>query len=147
MFSNSKLPLKFYKRSNMYKASNVTFNPETKEAFSYNWWKFVDVINGAVVFNTYGYSPSTRKHQYKVERLLEQLGINVDVYIQAPQGLQANLDSSRRYHREQYNLAHEKAKKARKAHTLQWQLDLIDFHAKALLWLNHPNQGYLCSHK
>lgn len=62
--------MKYYKRLKVYKASNVTFNPETKEAFSYGWWKFVTKVNGLVVFNDHTYSISTRKHQSKVWNLL-----------------------------------------------------------------------------
>lgn len=85
--------MKLMKKSNTYKASNVTFNPETIEAFSYDWWCFVKVIGGKVVFNSYNYSPSTIKHQYKVRSLLNDLGIKIDLEIECPRGLQAiNVD-------------------------------------------------------
>lgn len=79
--------MKLMKRANLYKASNVTFNPETFEAFSYVWWKFVAKVEGKVVFNNYRYSPTTGKHQYKVRRLLEQLGIKIDIEIPLPRGI------------------------------------------------------------
>ena len=47
------------KRTPVYKASNVKFNYETIEAFSYNWWQFVKVIGGKVIFNNYNYSNTT----------------------------------------------------------------------------------------
>lgn len=80
--------MRYYKTINIYKASNVEFNPETIQAYSYRWWKFVDKIKGKVVFNDFRYSVSTSKHQSKVRSLLHELGIEVDYYIEAPRGLQ-----------------------------------------------------------
>lgn len=80
--------MKHFKRANIYKASNVTFDPETKQAYSHDWWRFVDVINGKVFFNTYFYSQSTSGHQSKVRSLLRSLGIKIDHFIEAPCGLQ-----------------------------------------------------------
>lgn len=85
--------MKFYKRLNLYKASNVSFDPESMEAHSYAWWRFTEIINGKLVFNSYRYSPSTGKHQSKVRSLLSSLGHSIDLFIEAPQGLQ-QLDSA-----------------------------------------------------
>lgn len=81
--------MKFMKRSKIYQASNynVTFSPEKMEAFSYRWWKFVGVVEGKVIFNNYRYSNSTSKHQSKVRRVLEQLGIKIDLMLPIPGGL------------------------------------------------------------
>lgn len=79
--------MKFIKKRNQYEASNVSFDPENISAVSYNWWEFVKVINGKVVFNDYNYSPSTLKHQSKVRRLLETLNIKVDVVIESTKSL------------------------------------------------------------
>ena len=81
--------MKHMKRANIYKASNVEFNPETIQATSYSWWRFVDVVNGLVVFNNYNYSNSTCKHQSKVRFLLSDLGIKIDYEIACPAGLQS----------------------------------------------------------
>lgn len=83
--------MKYYSRLGLYKAPNVTFNPKTKQAYSYRWWRFVDVINGAVVFNEYRYSNSTSGHQSKVRRTMEALGIKIDLYVSVPSGLDGNL--------------------------------------------------------
>lgn len=82
--------MKFMKRAGIYQGSsyNVTFNPETMEAHSYKWWKFVAVIEGKVVFNNFRYSPTTGNHQRKVRRLLEELGIKIDLMLPVPGGLQ-----------------------------------------------------------
>lgn len=80
--------MKYYQKANLYKASNVTFNPSTCEAYSYGWWRFVERISGQLVFNRYRYSNSTCKHQLKVWRLLRTLGLTIDIEIEAPQGLQ-----------------------------------------------------------
>lgn len=87
------------KRANIYKASNVTFNPENFQAYSYDWWRFTDYINGRIVFNTYTYSSSTIKHQSKVRSLLSDLGITGVFKIECPAGLQApDRDESIREH-------------------------------------------------
>ncbi len=79
--------MKFIKKRNQFEASNVSFDPKNISAVSYNWWEFVKVINGKVVFNDYNYSPSTIKHQSKVRRLLETLNIKVDVVLESTKSL------------------------------------------------------------
>jgi galactitol-specific phosphotransferase system IIB component len=73
--------MKYMKRTKIYKASNVTFNPEKIEAHSYQWWCFVKVIKGLVIFNNYSYSMSTSRHQFKVRRLMSELGIKIDLEV------------------------------------------------------------------
>jgi len=73
--------MKFSKKRNQYEASNVTFDAEKLEAFSYGWWKFVTIDNGLIVFNNYNYSPSTSKHQSKVRKLMNDLGIKIDMVV------------------------------------------------------------------
>lgn len=80
--------MKFMKRAGIYKASNVTFNPDTCQAYSYDWWRFVDVVNGKVIFNNITYSQSTCKHQSKVRSLLNELGVKIDFTIKSRSGLQ-----------------------------------------------------------
>lgn len=58
--------MKYFKRLGLYKASNVTYNPTTKEAYSYGWWQFSRKIGDKIFFNDTSYSPSTCKHQNKV---------------------------------------------------------------------------------
>lgn len=79
--------MKYFKKLKIYKASNVTFNPETFEAYSYGWWKFVSKINGKIVFNSHFYSQSTSKHQHKVNSLLGFLGIKIDLYVKTSKSL------------------------------------------------------------
>jgi hypothetical protein len=79
--------MRWYPRLGIFKASNVTFNPDTCEAYSYEWWRFVERIDGKVVFNSYRYSSMTSKHQWKVRKLLAHLGIAIDLEIEAPRGL------------------------------------------------------------
>lgn len=95
MYTSFKLrgALKFRKRTKDYKGSNVLFDPNKMHATSYGWWSMVKRINGQVVFNDFGYSPSTRRHQSKVRSVMSDLGITPDLVIEAPQGLQ-NLDSA-----------------------------------------------------
>lgn len=82
--------MKLNKRANIYKASNVTFNAETHEAVSYDWWTFVKRINGQLVFNNHSYSNSTIKHQNKVRSLLRDLGLEIDLVVNARCGLQSS---------------------------------------------------------
>ena len=70
--------MKHFKRSGLYKASNVSFDPVKIEALSYDWWVFVSRIGKLTVFNDYRYSLSTSKHQSKVRALLSDLGIKID---------------------------------------------------------------------
>lgn len=92
-FYGQRASLKYFKRLHVFKASNVFFDPTTLTATSYQWWEMVKVIGGKVVFNGYSYSSSTSKHQSKVRTLLGQLGISVDVTVEARKGLQS-LDSA-----------------------------------------------------
>lgn len=73
--------MKYFSRLNIYKASNVQYNPETRQAHSYDWWCFVKPVNGMIVFNNHSYSNSTCKHQSKVRGLLADLGINIDLFV------------------------------------------------------------------
>lgn len=75
------------KRAQVYKGNNVIFYPETLEAFSYGWWKFVGTVEGKVIFNNYRYSMSTSRHQSKVRALLKELNIKIDIEMPLPEGL------------------------------------------------------------
>lgn len=79
--------MKYFKRLKLYKAANVTFNPETKDAFSYAWWRFVAVVEGRLIFNNYRYSVTTAKHQHKVRSVLNELGIKIDIEMPLPRGI------------------------------------------------------------
>ena len=86
--------MKYYSRLKLYKAPNLVFNPATKKAYSYKWYELVSVINGKLVLNTYRYSNTTARHYREVSCLLDKLGINIDMRIEAPKGLQ-NLESAK----------------------------------------------------
>jgi hypothetical protein len=79
--------MKYMKKLNIWKASNVTFNPKSIDAHSYKHWRFVALVDGLVVFNNYRYSVTTAKHQRVVENLLAHLGIKIDMKIQIPTGI------------------------------------------------------------
>ena len=81
--------LKHFKRADIYKNSTGSnhFDPSTCKAHSYEWWCYVDKINGKVIFNDYSYSPSTSTHQWDMRSLLRDLGIKIDHKIEAPGGL------------------------------------------------------------
>lgn len=92
MTKQSNTVLKFRARAGIYSNStgSLTFEPNTITAHSYRWWKFVAVVEGKVVFNNYRYSVSTSKHQGLVRRLLEQLGIKIDLELPLPQGINSD---------------------------------------------------------
>jgi hypothetical protein len=104
--------MKYLKKANIYKASNVTFDPKTCQAYSYGWWRFLDRINGKVVFNNYNYSPTTGRHQGKVRQLLVELGIHIDLDISVPEGLQS-LDKAIPYLQNEIRQLQELIKKPR----------------------------------
>jgi hypothetical protein len=74
--------LKFFKTLKIHKNSTGTcsFNPETKEAWSYNWC-FLKVVKGKLIFNDYSYSVTTSSHQSCVRSLLKELKIKVHAYV------------------------------------------------------------------
>ena len=82
--------MKYFKRLKIYKdySGNNTFNPETLEAYSYRWWKYIGVVEGKTVFNNFRYSVTTAKHQRNAISLLKELGIKIDIYMPIPSGLQ-----------------------------------------------------------
>lgn len=81
--------MKHLKRSNTYSNStgSNTFNPNTLEAYSYRWWKYLGKVEGKLVFNNYRYSVSTSKHQNETRSLMSQLGIKPDLYLPLPSGI------------------------------------------------------------
>jgi hypothetical protein len=95
-YPNKFKSLKFMKRSQIYQGSNynVTFDPKTKKATSYNWWVFVAEIEGKIIFNNYRYSVTTSKHQQKVKDLLHELGIKIDIEMPLSRGIQMNVPLS-----------------------------------------------------
>lgn len=77
---NGGLCIPFRPRLKVFKgcSGKVTFNPLTGDAYSFGWWRFVKVIDGRVVFNNYDYSVTTRGHQWQIQDLLGELGIEID---------------------------------------------------------------------
>lgn len=83
--------LKYYTRLGIYKnpRETVTFNPKTMEAYSYRWWMFLELHpKFGLIFNTFGYSANTSKHQSKLRSVLSNLNIKIDHFVRAPKGLQ-----------------------------------------------------------
>jgi hypothetical protein len=93
--------MKYFKRANIYKNATGSnkFNPETKEAHSYDWWCYVKDFDGVMVFNDYSYSNTTAKHQSSMRSLLEDLGYRVGDFwtIECPKGLN-DLESGVEYY-------------------------------------------------
>ncbi len=89
---NQKYRIKYYSRLNVFKASNLVFDPENMTGYSYEWYKLAKSFNGVLVVNNYNYSASTCKHIIKIKTLFDQLGLTYET-IEAPKGLQ-NLEVS-----------------------------------------------------
>lgn len=85
--------MKFKPRLKVYQSSsrNNTFNPETFEAHSYQWWLYVTKIKGVVVFNDYNYSSTTNKHQSEMRSLLKELGVKSMVMVYQRESLSSGL--------------------------------------------------------
>lgn len=82
--------MKYFPKLNLYKLSNVVFNPATLEAHSYGHWKFFGKApNGDFVFSDYRYSSSTSAHQRKVRRFLdEKYSFHTVHYLELPGGVE-----------------------------------------------------------
>lgn len=90
--------MRYLKRSQTYQASNLIIDPKTTRAYSYGWWRFLDKINGKTVFNSYAYSSSTTKHQWKTRSLLNELGVKIDIFVKCPAGLQSGIAAENTIH-------------------------------------------------
>ena len=91
--------MKYYSRLGQYKASNVTLNTAPLWATSYGYWYFLKRIDGKLVWNDYPYSTTTQAHQRKVMLQLRSMGIEPDIVVTCPRGLQ-ELESGANYARE-----------------------------------------------
>jgi len=60
---------------------SVTLDPKTKKAYSYQWWCFLTMIKGKLVFNNYYYSAQTTAHQSCVKDVLKELKIKIDIEV------------------------------------------------------------------
>lgn len=82
--------LKYKRKAGIYSNSTgrLTFNPNTLDAHSYRWWRFVAKVDGLVIFNNYRYSVSTSKHQNTIRNLLADLGIKIDLELSLRNGIE-----------------------------------------------------------
>jgi len=81
--------MKFFKTLNLYKnsvSSNI-IDLNNLKATSYDWWQYLAVIKGKIVFNDYNYSSATNKHQAECRSLLSKNGIQVDLFIKTEHSL------------------------------------------------------------
>ena len=103
--------MKFYSRLQVYKASNLTFNPATGEGRSYDWYSIARRFDGVQVLNTYRYSVTTGKHIRKLENLFSDLRLEC-LFIEAPRGLQ-DLDAAIEFYRDKIATLETEIKKPR----------------------------------
>lgn len=94
--------MRYYKRLNVYKASNVLVD-EKRDAWSYGWWKFYDAATG--IFNYSRYSVSTSGHQTKVFRLLRQKGLPINLVLYGTTDSLTNLSDALETESEAYKIA------------------------------------------
>lgn len=65
--------VKYLKTRNEFVSSNFSFDLADERAWSYGWWLFARRdSNGKLIFNNYGYSNTTRKHQAKARLILDR---------------------------------------------------------------------------
>ena len=107
--------MKYSNKRNRYEASNVYYNSEYKEGRSYNWWKFVSIIEGKTVFNEFRYSMTTQGHQRKVKTLMKNLGHKIDLLVSIPDSLNdiSNLEQLRVRQEEQKEIERATAEQKR----------------------------------
>lgn len=79
--------MKYYKRLGVYKNSTGSnyYDPEKQEAFSYRWWRYLQNIEGKLVFNNYSYSVTTSGHQSTLRSLLDYPSDMI--YVRVSEGL------------------------------------------------------------
>jgi len=75
------MSLKHFKRTNEWRASNVTVSTEEVTAFSYHWWQFARQIGNIRIFNYSHYSPSTSRHQWKAWSKFDECGVKFDLVL------------------------------------------------------------------
>lgn len=88
--------MKYYPKLNLYKASNLSYNPETEEAYSYKWYCLARRYGDLMVVNRYNYSSTTIKHLYKIRKLFDSLDIQY-IEIEAPHGLKDLVMAEKHY--------------------------------------------------
>jgi hypothetical protein len=80
--------IKYFTRLNVFKTRNNIFDPSEMTAYSYGWWRYLQIIKGKLVFNNYSYSQQTNRHQGSLSRLLKELGVKIDHTVYIHGGLQ-----------------------------------------------------------
>ncbi len=75
---------------------SVSFDFETGEAYSFEWYRLGGVVKGKYILNSYRYSHSTSDHVRSLRKTLKLLGIKY-TELEAPRGLQ-RLEESVDYH-------------------------------------------------
>lgn len=115
--------MKYFSRLKLYKAPNLTFNPETIEGRSYHWYLITRKIGKTVLLNGYNYSNTTVRHIYKIRSLLNELNIDF-ITIEAPRGLQ-DLTSAENYYLTQLTNNREHFNKPRTRQTTKENLNRI----------------------
>jgi hypothetical protein len=108
---------------------SLTFDPINKNSYSYGWWKVSGIIKGHLVYNSFGYSPATIKHQATIRRMLNY---TYDYAIEAPRGLDDLPQAIRHYEGLISDLKDAIAKPGtRKAKNLERQAE-IDNHLRTI---------------
>lgn len=94
---NAKFIVDWKPRKGIFSTSSghLTFNPETFDGYSYNWYKICSKINGIFILNSYQYSVTTGGHASDLASLFNTLKVSFTC-LEAPRGLQ-DLESSRNH--------------------------------------------------
>lgn len=117
-FKTDTKSMKWRPKLKVYGGGKNTFDPESFEARSYNWWVYVKKIKGKVVFNDHNYSMTTCGHQCDMRRLLKELGIKIDLVVDMRSSLSSfNSEALEPLYREMYQLEIEMNRRGSKADT------------------------------
>lgn len=91
---------RWFPRLQIYKGAHFTFDPKTELAHSYRWWCMARRIDGFFVVNDFHYSIQTAKDFSRLYNCMRREGIETQIRIHAPLGLE-RLDSAVDYYEKQ----------------------------------------------
>lgn len=101
------MTLTYIKSRNSYERRNLSFELDTENGYSFNWYKIATRVGGAMYVNTFTYSRTTTRHYQEIISLLRQLGYDNIFTIEAPRGLD-NLEATKDHYAQKIKDLEEK---------------------------------------
>ena len=90
------LGFRYVKYKNRFEKGNLSLDLENMVAYSYEWYRIYEKINGKHVVDTFAYSKTTSRHMTEMMRVISRVfdvPVVDQVRIEAPHGL-ANLKAA-----------------------------------------------------